>query len=106
MYTVNALSFRCTLMILHLSRMCRNVNGNIYNAGKCKRYNGNGVIFFNGILFQCHGVTAMCAVWRATTGAILVISLITVSRSASALSVPWPGWAVPAGGDLGNENNR
>ena len=28
-YTINALSFRCTLMILHLSRMPRNVNRNV-----------------------------------------------------------------------------
>ena len=33
-YTRNALSFRCTLMILHLSRMRRNVNRNVYNARK------------------------------------------------------------------------
>ena len=33
-YTTNALSFRCALMILHLSRMCRNVNRNVYNDRK------------------------------------------------------------------------
>ena len=33
-YTKKALSFRCTLMILHLSRMRRNVNQKIYNARK------------------------------------------------------------------------
>ena len=39
-YAIHALSFRCPLMILHLSRMRRNVNRNVYNAGKCKRYTG------------------------------------------------------------------
>ena len=33
-YTINALSFRCTLMILDLSLMRRNVNRNVYNAWK------------------------------------------------------------------------
>ena len=33
-YTINALFFRCTLMILHLTRIHRNVNRNVYNAGK------------------------------------------------------------------------
>ena len=37
MYTKNALSFRCTLVILHLPRMCRNVNRKVYNdRKKCK----------------------------------------------------------------------
>ena len=31
---VNALSFLCALMILHLSRMRINVNRNVYNAGQ------------------------------------------------------------------------
>ena len=34
MYTKNALSFRCTLMILHLSRMRRNVNRKVDNDRK------------------------------------------------------------------------
>ena len=33
-YTQNALSFRCTLVILHLSRMRRNVNRKVYNDRK------------------------------------------------------------------------
>ena len=33
-YATNALSFRWTLMILYLLRMRRNVNRNVYNAGK------------------------------------------------------------------------
>ena len=33
-YTENALLFRCILMILHISRMRRNVNRNVFNAGK------------------------------------------------------------------------
>ena len=40
----NASSFRCTLLILYMSRMRRNVNRNVYNAGrpiKCKLYNGS-----------------------------------------------------------------
>ncbi|KAK2184305.1 hypothetical protein NP493_272g03053 [Ridgeia piscesae] len=32
-------------MILHLSRMRRNVNRNVYNAGKCKRYTGMMIIY-------------------------------------------------------------
>ena len=27
-------------MVLHISRLRRNVNRNVYNAEKCKRYNG------------------------------------------------------------------
>ena len=37
-YAINALFFRCTLMILHLLCMRRNVNRKVYNAGKCMRY--------------------------------------------------------------------
>ena len=32
-YATNALSFCCTLMILHLLRMHRYINRNVYNAG-------------------------------------------------------------------------
>ena len=31
---INASSFRCTLMILHVLRLRRNVNRNFYNAGE------------------------------------------------------------------------
>ena len=49
MYTINALSFRCILMILHLSRMRRNVNRNVYNAGKIKCYTGMMIIYWSKI---------------------------------------------------------
>ena len=39
---INALTLRCTLMILHLSRMRRKVNRNVCNAEKCKRYTATG----------------------------------------------------------------
>ena len=32
--SINGLSFCCILMILHLSRMRKNINRKVYNAGK------------------------------------------------------------------------
>ena len=70
-YTINALAFRCILVILHVLRMRRNVNRNVYNAGKCKRYTGTGPAlrqYIVPVLGQCW--TSTGPIQHAGTGPV------------------------------------
>ena len=60
--TIYALSFRCTLMILHLSRMHTNVSWNVYSAVNVSlhRDNQSNILRFMHVTLEISRHSSIC----------------------------------------------